>query len=221
MMPSPKVASQSLHFLFYPKIKPMNEQFKVRDMREKTKFYLDDIFIDEYAILVGTTATVIYNWLCRYANKNQKAWPSLAKLASNLGMNEKTIRRNLKKLENHNLILVERVGKTRSNRYHLLDQSKWTKKPLKEEKVIGHECPVTGTPMSNHRKDTQQRNKIDTNVSTASGKKDEAVQGEKENFKMVDFVTKGSNYWTEHYSAVQADVPDSQDPTTMLNTELI
>lgn len=40
-------------------------------------------------------------------------------------------------------------------------------------------------------------------------------------FAMVDYVTKGSNLWTEHYSAVQADVPDPQDPGTMLNTKLI
>ncbi len=42
-----------------------------------------------------------------------------------------------------------------------------------------------------------------------------------EEFAMVDYVTKGSNFWTEHYSAVQADVPDAQDPGTMLNTRLI
>lgn len=40
-------------------------------------------------------------------------------------------------------------------------------------------------------------------------------------FAMVDFVTKGSNFWTEHYSAVMADVPDSSDPGTMLNTRFI
>jgi len=40
-------------------------------------------------------------------------------------------------------------------------------------------------------------------------------------FAMVDYVTKGSNFWTEHYSAVQADVPDPNDPDTMLNTRLI
>jgi nicotinamidase-related amidase len=40
-------------------------------------------------------------------------------------------------------------------------------------------------------------------------------------FAMVDYVTKGSNFWTEHYSAVQADVPDPKDPDTMLNTRLI
>jgi nicotinamidase-related amidase len=40
-------------------------------------------------------------------------------------------------------------------------------------------------------------------------------------FAMVDVVTKGSNPFTEHYSAVQADVPDSSDPSTQLNVKLI
>lgn len=40
-------------------------------------------------------------------------------------------------------------------------------------------------------------------------------------FGFVDYVTKGSNMWTEHYSAVEADVPDPNDPTTSLNTKLI
>lgn len=37
----------------------------------------------------------------------------------------------------------------------------------------------------------------------------------------IDFVTKGSNVFTEHYSAVKADVPDPLDPTTQINTRLI
>lgn len=40
-------------------------------------------------------------------------------------------------------------------------------------------------------------------------------------FAIVDFVTKGSNPFTEHYSAVQADVPDPADPSTQLNVGLI
>lgn len=40
-------------------------------------------------------------------------------------------------------------------------------------------------------------------------------------FAMVDYVTKGSNLWTEHYSAVQADVPDPEDPDSQLNMRLI
>jgi len=44
---------------------------------------------------------------------------------------------------------------------------------------------------------------------------------EKDNYAMVNFVTKGSNFMTEHYSAVQADVPDPEDPNTHLNEGLI
>lgn len=38
---------------------------------------------------------------------------------------------------------------------------------------------------------------------------------------IVDFVTKGSNPWTEHFSGVQAEVPDPSDPGTQINTGLI
>jgi len=37
----------------------------------------------------------------------------------------------------------------------------------------------------------------------------------------VRTVTKGENPWTEHYSAVQAEVPDAADPATQLNRALI
>lgn len=44
---------------------------------------------------------------------------------------------------------------------------------------------------------------------------------EQKNFAMVDFVSKGSNIYTEHYSAVKAEVPDPDDPSTHVNTKLI
>jgi len=44
---------------------------------------------------------------------------------------------------------------------------------------------------------------------------------EEQRMGLVDFVTKGSNPWTEHYSAVVADVPDPSDPGTQLNARLI
>lgn len=50
---------------------------------------------------------------------------------------------------------------------------------------------------------------------------DAMLSWEKEQIAMVDYVTKGSNYKTEHYSAVQADVPDPADPSTMMNSRLI
>jgi len=38
---------------------------------------------------------------------------------------------------------------------------------------------------------------------------------------VVQKVSKGSNPWTEHYSAVQAEVPDTDDEDTQLNRDLI
>ena len=40
----------------------------------------------------------------------------------------------------------------------------------------------------------------------------------RDRFKKINYVVKGSNIFTEHYSAIQADVIDPKDPTTMLNT---
>lgn len=49
----------------------------------------------------------------------------------------------------------------------------------------------------------------------------DAVIGWEKEFAVVDYVTKGSNIWTEHFSAVQAEVPMPDDPTTQMNTVLI
>jgi nicotinamidase-related amidase len=38
---------------------------------------------------------------------------------------------------------------------------------------------------------------------------------------MVNFVRKGENPWTEHYSAVMAEVPDADDPATQLRAGFI
>lgn len=46
-------------------------------------------------------------------------------------------------------------------------------------------------------------------------------QWEEQRLRTVSKVTKGENPWTEHYSAVQAEVPDAEDPHTQLNAKLI
>jgi nicotinamidase-related amidase len=40
-------------------------------------------------------------------------------------------------------------------------------------------------------------------------------------FGWVNYVTKGSNPWTEHFSAVKAEVPDPADISTQINTNFI
>jgi len=49
----------------------------------------------------------------------------------------------------------------------------------------------------------------------------EALADWESRFATTDYVTKGSNIWTEHFSAVQAEVPDPSDHTTQLNARLI
>ena len=44
---------------------------------------------------------------------------------------------------------------------------------------------------------------------------------EEAHFSIVKQVYKGTNPWTEHYSALQAEVPDPGDPETLLNQRLI
>ncbi|MEY4764156.1 MAG: hypothetical protein RI907_829 [Pseudomonadota bacterium] len=44
---------------------------------------------------------------------------------------------------------------------------------------------------------------------------------EERRLSAVQQVYKGANPWTEHYSAMQAEVPDAQDPDTQLNLALI
>lgn len=48
-----------------------------------------------------------------------------------------------------------------------------------------------------------------------------ALREWQDQFAMIDFVTKGSNPFTEHYSVVRADVVDPNDPSTDINTSFI
>ena len=50
---------------------------------------------------------------------------------------------------------------------------------------------------------------------------DALIDWEKTRFNKVNYVPKGSNFFTEHYSGIRADVIDDSDPSTKLNTNLI
>ena len=49
----------------------------------------------------------------------------------------------------------------------------------------------------------------------------EALVNWETHYNIVDYIEKGSNVYTEHYSAIKADVPDPGDPSTQLNTRLV
>lgn len=58
-------------------------------------------------------------------------------------------------------------------------------------------------------------NNVHEDVRAAYGAWEDAALG------IVAKLVKGSNPWTEHYSAVMAEVPDADDPDTQLNSKFI
>lgn len=48
-----------------------------------------------------------------------------------------------------------------------------------------------------------------------------ALQRWQETFATINFLTKGSNIYTEHYGAIEAEVPDPNDPSTQVRAETV
>jgi len=105
--------------------------FKVRDLRQKTQFKIDDLYLNGYARICGINATLVYMSLCRHAEfESQKAFPSQNKIAWEHGVSTRTIKRGLKELIKYNIIMVKQEkinGKFNNNIYYLLDKSEWKK----------------------------------------------------------------------------------------------
>jgi len=102
------------------------EQFEIRDMRHKEKFQIDDFYLNGYAKECGIYATGVYVSLCRHADKQQMCFPSLKRIAEELGISRSQVIRAVKKLKKHNIIKVKRMGKKLNNRYILIDKSEWS-----------------------------------------------------------------------------------------------
>jgi DNA-binding Lrp family transcriptional regulator len=105
--------------------------FKVRDLRKKDQFKIDDLYLNGYARVCGVNATLVYLSLCRHAEfESQKAFPSQQKIAFELGISVASVKRGIKKLIEHKIIMIEKEkmdGKFDNNVYYLLDKSGWIK----------------------------------------------------------------------------------------------
>lgn len=114
----------------------MIEEIIIRDLRRKTKFFVDDEYLNGYAKKCGTTATAVYLSLCRHADKKQKCYPSIKKIAEEHNISVRSVYRGLDILEKYNIIKRKRAGKQLTNRYYLLDKSEWCDVP----KTTHHTC---------------------------------------------------------------------------------
>jgi len=129
------------------------DQFEVRDLRRKEKFFVDDLYLNGYAKKCGIYATGVYLSLCRHANKGQQCFPSYRKMAEELNISVKQVGRSLKVLQEKNIIKKIRIGKKLNNRYLLIDKSEWADSPITKDCQSNQ--PGTDSPL--HSKDTQLR----------------------------------------------------------------
>lgn len=109
--------------------------FKVRDLRRKDKYTIDDEYLNGYAKLCGPNATCVYNSLCRHASKDQECFPSLDLIMEQHGFKSKhTVIKGIRKLEAWGIIAVkkekdEKTKRQKNNVYILYDKSEWNPKP--------------------------------------------------------------------------------------------
>lgn len=102
-------------------------KIKIRDLRSKEKFFIDDVFYDDgYMGELTSTPSSVYTALCRYADRKQECFPSIRKIAKKLKLSGRQVIRALKRLGTLGLIkTVKRQGKV--NVYILLDKKQWEK----------------------------------------------------------------------------------------------
>lgn len=102
---------------------------RVIDNRRKEKFMVDDEYLNGQAKLCGWQGTIVYNSLCRHANKSQESFPSIALMAEQHGVSRPTIMKGIDNLERRKVIQVKKKrtkdGKWLNNTYILTDKSEW------------------------------------------------------------------------------------------------
>ena len=133
---------------------------KVRDLRVKEKYFIDDIYLNGYAKHCGIFATAVYNAICRHAGREQTAFPSIELMAKKLKISCSSVKRGVKKLEEFNIIRATRrknkKGWHKVNTYILLDKSVW--KPIqRSERTLENDNPQVRETETRGQTDQNQR----------------------------------------------------------------
>jgi DNA-binding transcriptional regulator YhcF (GntR family) len=125
---------------------------RIIDKRKKEKFMLDDNYLNGQAKLCGWQGTLVYMSLCRHANKNQEAFPSIKLMAEQHNVSRNTILKGIKKLEERNLIQTGKKrtdsGQWLNNTYTLIDKSEWNYSQVPEKDVdkVKSQVPLVNNP---------------------------------------------------------------------------
>lgn len=126
-----------------------NQTFEVRDIRVKEKFFVDDRYLNGYAKILSDAAFRVYISLCRHADLQQEAFPSIDLLAEQHGKSRSTILRGIKELKKYSLIATSQKrsdnGLFLHNTYVLLDKSQWNMNGVSPMTLGNGGSPMTPT----------------------------------------------------------------------------
>lgn len=122
-----------------------------------------------FAATVNVYALGVYVCLCRHANTDQAAWPSVDTISRKINISRRQVIRALQVLETKNIIAVDRKN-GRGNTYFLLDRKCWTgtgvsQSPVTSSHPAGACQSVSPVPHS-HGNNTNGRKPIKNNTST-------------------------------------------------------
>jgi hypothetical protein len=104
-------------------------KIKIRDLRKKEHFIVDDAYLNGWARKCGIYATGVYVVLCRHADfTTQVCFPSMQLIAEKLAISRKQVQRSIAILEKFQIIskcLRNKKNGGYINEYLLLDKSVW------------------------------------------------------------------------------------------------
>jgi hypothetical protein len=141
-------------------------ELKVRDLRKKDQYKIDDEYLNGYARLCGIFATVVYNSLSRHADfHTQECFPSIEKIAEQHNISKPSVIKGIKELIKWNIVSVTREKDTKTKRqlpniYLLLDKSLWVPKPTRVNH-IDTESRVNNRVEPSKRQEKSRVNDVD------------------------------------------------------------
>lgn len=108
------------------------DQFRVINL-DKQVYLKPDEYLNGWAKHCGWKATLVFDSLCRHADRNRESFPSVKLMACEHGVCEKTIKKGIQALTDWNIISKEqkrsKSGKFLHNTYYILAKEHWKKKP--------------------------------------------------------------------------------------------
>lgn len=119
-----------------------NKNTGIRSSYSKKKkgkyFQIDNVYVALYAKHLGVVATAVFISLNMHADKKGKCWPSMVLIGDEYGIDRHTVSDAIKKLEEWNMIHVDRIynrklKKYKNNTYWLLPKELWRKPPVENE----------------------------------------------------------------------------------------